>query len=933
MDEKEVFPFLRGAGDDSDASSGGRAIGEEVYDTDGNVATDRTLVGDIDGRETTLGALRDYVAQDAAYYITRDAAGNAFETYAQLAAATTYYSGGEVRIPTRNDYCVVLTDETHGGAEWRYVYAVAEGETSGVWQPQYPIDTVVPSDAAPVIAGTANAGSLDSYSRGDHVHPAETKVVAYRLPDNCFPITYEDSTLPSDQQNRTITSNDGIRFEFNSTSNIVTLHDIASEAAGGYEYGFSSFSASTLKWSQKDAPIENLKFNNTASTENTWPVLEKDTVFVRGVQVANEADVAGLAPLASPAFTGMPTAPDPSLDSPSSQIANLKYVNELVDTESPLVARSFTAAPSGTEGDGNGSVIFFKPSYLGMASGDRFKEFIVQTRSDASQSSSKPAVYARLRRFSDKAVLAHSNKVAWPGAPNIEVCFTFAASVVLPNADNVYYIDFVTEPDDNPSSDYSSLLMGLGLYNYGANNDGLYFQRKNLVPKITVHYYSWASDLVTTSRTVNGQPLSSDVMLDASDVDALSLTNGGTVNADVTVVGSVTSNSAVIKGANDETATITKAGITVSGTQETVSLFPAEGIDAADEPNVLARKQDITWANLPDKPPIPAAQVQSDWDESDSDADSFILNKPDFDAKLDSTAAAPEFDATKPYVVGDYVTYYGGLYVCKEAHPAGAWNPTHFDLTDMTTPDATLDVTSQGALRVVSADGTILWQQGYNLKTTSLTDDDSDATNGITIDLSNEAVNYYAFAKDYTGEVTIALPARTTGKVSDFILDVSNAATATAFSATTDYAVNDRVLYGGAIYYCSTAHSAGAWNSSDFTLVYSAFSSAATSYAVGALVVYNNKLWKCTVALDKSGDPAWDGSWTGEANWETAHFTLDMTNNSFVVADGDNLDDMTSITVGELSEFYFTLTAFQLGSNPTYKVVKQVVVDATEVAA
>ena len=77
----------------------------------------------------------------AAYYITYTAAGAAFPTAAALLAAETVYSGGEVRVPTRNDYAVVLADETHGGAEYRYIYAVADGETVGQWEAQYPIET------------------------------------------------------------------------------------------------------------------------------------------------------------------------------------------------------------------------------------------------------------------------------------------------------------------------------------------------------------------------------------------------------------------------------------------------------------------------------------------------------------------------------------------------------------------------------------------------------------------------------------------------------------------------------------------------------------------------------------------------------------------------------------------------------------------------
>ena len=77
----------------------------------------------------------------AAYYITYTAAGANFPTAAALTGAAVYYSGGEVRTPTRNDYAVVLADETHGGATWRYIYAVPAGATSGQWEPQYQIST------------------------------------------------------------------------------------------------------------------------------------------------------------------------------------------------------------------------------------------------------------------------------------------------------------------------------------------------------------------------------------------------------------------------------------------------------------------------------------------------------------------------------------------------------------------------------------------------------------------------------------------------------------------------------------------------------------------------------------------------------------------------------------------------------------------------
>lgn len=74
----------------------------------------------------------------AAYYLTKDAAGNAFPTKAALDAATTFYNGGVARSPTKNDYLIVLADEAHttalgvdpttryvyDGAQWAFQYVV-----------------------------------------------------------------------------------------------------------------------------------------------------------------------------------------------------------------------------------------------------------------------------------------------------------------------------------------------------------------------------------------------------------------------------------------------------------------------------------------------------------------------------------------------------------------------------------------------------------------------------------------------------------------------------------------------------------------------------------------------------------------------------------------------------------------------------------------
>ena len=75
----------------------------------------------------------DSINSVTAYYITKNAQGDQWATYAELAAATTFYSWWVQRTPTRNDYTIVLDDETHSDEVTRYIY------NSG-WEYQYTIN-------------------------------------------------------------------------------------------------------------------------------------------------------------------------------------------------------------------------------------------------------------------------------------------------------------------------------------------------------------------------------------------------------------------------------------------------------------------------------------------------------------------------------------------------------------------------------------------------------------------------------------------------------------------------------------------------------------------------------------------------------------------------------------------------------------------------
>ena len=69
-----------------------------------------------------------------AFYITKNANGDQFNNKSELDSATEFYSGGEIRVPTRNDYCIVLKDETRDNSTTRYIYQ------NNQWEFQYVVN-------------------------------------------------------------------------------------------------------------------------------------------------------------------------------------------------------------------------------------------------------------------------------------------------------------------------------------------------------------------------------------------------------------------------------------------------------------------------------------------------------------------------------------------------------------------------------------------------------------------------------------------------------------------------------------------------------------------------------------------------------------------------------------------------------------------------
>lgn len=100
-------------------------------------ASSENQLADKDFVNSTINSL-------SAFYITYDVNKNPFPTLSDLLNAQTYYYNGEPRVPTQNDYALVVSDATHDGASCRYIY-------QGSWTFQFIVNET-PFTAAQIAA-------------------------------------------------------------------------------------------------------------------------------------------------------------------------------------------------------------------------------------------------------------------------------------------------------------------------------------------------------------------------------------------------------------------------------------------------------------------------------------------------------------------------------------------------------------------------------------------------------------------------------------------------------------------------------------------------------------------------------------------------------------------------------------------------------------
>ena len=221
-----------------------------VSENTGDITQNMADIADINKKiptqasETNKLADKDFVNSSinnvAAFYITADSNGNAFETYAQLSTATVFYSGGQVRTPTRNDYCVVRSDENHDNATTRYIYQGSQ------WEFQYIVNetSLTAEQLAAINSGITSA--------------LVTKLNGIETGANKITVVQSTGT---------------------STSSVMSQNATTTELAKKFNSGYgtcSTASATSAKvvtiadtnWKLKVGTIIGVKFTNTNSASN-----------------------------------------------------------------------------------------------------------------------------------------------------------------------------------------------------------------------------------------------------------------------------------------------------------------------------------------------------------------------------------------------------------------------------------------------------------------------------------------------------------------------------------------------------------------------------------------------------------------------------------------------------------------------------------------
>lgn len=679
----------------------------------------------------------------AAYYITSDAQGNPFQTRAALLNAETYYSGGSPRTPTRNDYAIVLADESHDNAEWRYIYSEND-QGVGVWEAQYPVegaivadDNVTKTSTNPVKSSgiwAAIWGALAAIPSGF------TSLYDWVVAQLGHKRDYTDRsyntqvTVNAPALHAILTSRGTqiLEYYLPCTEDIPATPEINHvytwRRDGAEFYITQGVSALITIWTLYGSEGEQLaRITTDNATQGYFPALTFETSEYSAVT-----------------STRVNSYPDEVQDTLALDSNIPAASTTLPKMDSP------NAAAIGTPGK--------------YACSDHIHP------SDTSRVPTSRTINSKALS-SDVTLTANDIDYSVPGG---------AESVQL-----------ALQGIEAALAGKQSSLSAQQLANIAAVSDALAFD--------ATHSYA-AGDPVVYNGTLYTFTAAHTGAWTGSDVSAVDIIarlagkldkSGGTVTGDLEVV--YAEGGFKVKNNSGDYLQIRHG--TVAGSFWYINYFvnnigsgeirlPYNSIIPADIYS-LAGQFDESTTYAPNSLCIDhshgvlyrcinpnghtGAWVAADFAVATVEDVLAALRT----AKLDSTSAAPAFssDSSVSYPVGSHVTYNGKLYKCTTATTGGTWDASKWTADTMTDPDAVLDITAQNQLRVVAKDGTVLWAQGYDLASTS------SAT------LACDATNNFTFADGATTQA-FALPTAPTGKVGDFGLDIDNSANASAATMT-----------------------------------------------------------------------------------------------------------------------------------------------------
>ena len=158
-----------------------KSIQEQVDEIEAKIPSAATSENQLADKAFVNSSINNY----AAFYLTKNANGDAFQTHGEMLLTGKFYNAGVERIPTKNDYLVVLTDETKATAlgvypTTRYVY---QGEwPTGQFEFQYIVNNTSLTQAqVDAINSGITKSIVDSMVIPSTTHPGYAVNAEYSL--------------------------------------------------------------------------------------------------------------------------------------------------------------------------------------------------------------------------------------------------------------------------------------------------------------------------------------------------------------------------------------------------------------------------------------------------------------------------------------------------------------------------------------------------------------------------------------------------------------------------------------------------------------------------------------------------------------------------------------------------------------------------------